>query len=1505
MVFKNYQKLLILLSMLMATAVQLYAVPLDRMQAVGLLGIPGTDWLGISTLLAIVLAIAIVRQKKKMDILLSQNEDESDLISEQEEISRQLKQQTNDLEQILGAIPSGLIVFDAEFRVQTVNESFLHQFNIDSEALLGKYYKDAIIRHKSGQPVPSDQECDLIVALDKYRKTLQPVTNQVARTICFSEGTRSIRYSITGFGENSASETLVVIDDITEYVQTARLRQFSVAVAAGITKTQKIHDFYRVVHEELNKLITADNFYIAIIDKDRNKVTFPFVKDEKKGSEFSVREIGNGLTETLIKAGSTVLFKKGNLENYCVDNKIKINGTIPESYLAAPLMGEDGAFGLIAVQDYNNDKLYQLGDKDLLHVVAGEIAKAIEHKRIRDSIFRAKIEWERSVDVIPDMIAIIDDHKRILRVNRAMADKLGMEPQEAVGISCVQTIRGMQSPFPFCDHFEMLESSGKNRLEINEKRWNGDYLVTIIPLYDKSKQLIGNVYHAFNITESKYIENALRESEKRLEMIFSKSLDVIIVVDPENGKIIGINPVVKNLLGYEPKQLIGKNFDSIFPTEPQVSRQEMIDSFNLHGAIIETQRFKHADGSVVELDLTASLIPWGSGKAIIATLRDVTERRETKKALSDSQSQYQQLVNNAPLGILSADPNGNILQVNPALINILGYSSEQDVRQLNLLSSALFADSGISEMVRKCIKTKKLIISEYTFSNLQNKSIHIKLYLTPNFDTEDKISSIQGIVEDITDLKLDEARLKTILDSVPDAILYQTGGGVEYISPSIEEVLGYKGEQFTTDHTFFLTAIAPEDLEVTKRIHKRWRDEGSKGTVETEFRAIHKNGSKVWLLDRMTSAFINPDGQHSYMGVMINITDRKNAEARLRRLASFPNLNPNPIVEVSIENDLPKSLTYFNDAATTEFPNLVSEGIRNPIFIGIQEPIASLHHDINKTIVHKTKYNDKIFELHFSYVISGDVVRIYIIDVTEREQAEEKVRISEKFNRDLVTEAPVGIAYLEKDGTIMFCNPIFVEMMDEEDSSALISQSVFDVFSGNRVVLMRYFKKLLRGSTIQLDEIMPIRFHAKKSFNLHGAPRYGAGGEVIGAMLMVVDVSEYKKLHGQLRHASKMEAVGTLAGGIAHDFNNALTAILGNTQLAMIKLKADSDEMVSLNAIKRSANRAADLTSQLLAFGRGRMQKPQAININNSVKEIVELLHRTIDPKIEMTTDLNPELWRVMADSSQMNQVLMNLCVNAPDAMTDGGLLKIKTDNFIVNEDFCRTRSYAKEGNYVLLTVSDTGLGISPEVIPHIFEPFFSTKKTGKGTGLGLAMVYSIVKAHNGWIDVNSKKGFGTTFSIYLPQIKKAPTVEVAATSESYPGGFEQILLVDDQKMVLDAAGGMLESVGYQVVKVESSQNAIDLFRAQREAFDLVILDLSLPKISGEEVLKELLQIDSDAIVIVSGGFNSGESSKKLLQLGAKLHIQKPYRMHELLGAIRSVLDVEDNTNTDEKTDAS
>ena len=389
----------------------------------------------------------------------------------------------------------------------------------------------------------------------------------------------------------------------------------------------------------------------------------------------------------------------------------------------------------------------------------------------------------------------------------------------------------------------------------------------------------------------------------------------------------------------------------------------------------------------------------------------------------------------------------------------------------------------------------------------------------------------------------------------------------------------------------------------------------------------------------------------------------------------------------------------------------------------------------------------------------------------------------------------------------------------------------------------------------------------------------------------VVAKTQRKRLEDQLRHAQKMESIGTLAGGVAHDFNNLLTAIIGNAQLAIAHVQPQDALHERLIEIENSARRAAELTRQLLIFSRRERLEPKPINLNDTIRQFTKMLCRIIGEDIELRFQPSAELSTVFADPGQMEQVLMNLVCNARDAMPGGGELTIETNNIVVDEVHVRAHPCANRGTHVQISVTDTGAGMDADTQQHIFEPFFTTKEVGKGTGLGLALVYGIINQHEGVIEVSSEVGRGTTFKICLPA--QAEVVK-DAVQESQPilrGGAETILVAEDEESLQRLLKGMLTGLGYKVILTRDGEKAVEAYSSNHNQIDLVILDMVMPRMGGREAYEHIRTLRNDVPVIFMTGYSAEiAQTRSVIETGA-VFIQKPYGIAALSHKVREALD--------------
>ncbi|MBI5418529.1 MAG: PAS domain S-box protein [Deltaproteobacteria bacterium] len=527
------------------------------------------------------------------------------------------------------------------------------------------------------------------------------------------------------------------------------------------------------------------------------------------------------------------------------------------------------------------------------------------------------------------------------------------------------------------------------------------------------------------------------------------------------------------------------------------------------------------------------------------------------------------------------------------------------------------------------------------------------------------------------------------------------------------------------------------------------------------------------------------------------------------------------------------------------------------------------------------------------FPVSKNLVLGQITDISPRKDAEEALRREKEFSSSILSVANALIVVFDRSGRILLFNRKCEEVTGWTERE----------IRGRRLwddLLPEPFIGPIKAKFARLDrEDIPPSFEnpwvsregKERLIIWNNSVVRDERGEVIWVIGAGIDVTEQRELEEQLRHAQKMEAVGTLAGGIAHDFNNIIQAIMGYTSLLKTRAGGQVEAAEQVEAIERASLRAAELTSQLLGFARRGKYEARPTDLNGVVEKVVSMIRPTFDRSIKIRTELCAGLNTVEGDAGQLEHTLLNLCINARDAMPEGGSLRIATGNETLLAKGAAGPAEVPAGEYVILSVSDTGVGISPDSLPRIFEPFYTTKEPGKGTGMGLAMVYGIVKNHEGWIDVRSEVDRGTTFRIMLPASRRVPAaVSPPPRREDLVGGTETILFVDDEESLRLLAVEMLGGLGYTVLTARNGVEALILFSEKRSEIALVILDLIMPEMGGVETSQKLREMDPSARILVSSGYAVEGRPEDMLAEGAAGFIRKPYRLADLASAVRRAL---------------
>ncbi len=513
-----------------------------------------------------------------------------------------------------------------------------------------------------------------------------------------------------------------------------------------------------------------------------------------------------------------------------------------------------------------------------------------------------------------------------------------------------------------------------------------------------------------------------------------------------------------------------------------------------------------------------------------------------------------------------------------------------------------------------------------------------------------------------------------------------------------------------------------------------------------------------------------------------------------------------------------------------------------------------------------------------------------IVKRKKAEQAEQNARV---YAESIVETLRESLVVLDEQLRIVIANQTFYKTF-KASLEETVDKFIYDLGNGqwNIPALKKLLEEIILKNTQFQDFEVEHEFPniGRKTMLLNARQIYQRDVNKPLILLAIEDITEKKKLESQLLRAQRMESVGTLACGIAHDINNVLTPIMLSQELLQERL-TDEESQRLLNTIERSTQRGANLMKQVQSFSKGAEGERNVLQVAHIISEIREIVEETFPRSIKIRTDIHKDLFTISGDATQLHQVVMNLCVNARDAMSDGGILSISAENFYVGENYARMNSEAKIGPYIVITVSDTGTGIPPEVMDRIFEPFFTTKEYGKGTGLGLSISHGIVKSHSGFITVYSEVGKGTAFKVYLPAITTTETLKAQEHQHELPAGNgESILVVDDEEQILEITKKTLKTHGYKAITANDGKEAIALYLQHREEIKLVLMDMMMPVMDGSASIRELCKVNPEIKIIAVSGLTEKDKLAKVDDVHVQAFLSKPYAAEKLLSTICDII---------------
>lgn len=1185
--------------------------------------------------------------------------------------------------------------------------------------------------------------------------------------------------------------------------------------------------------------------------------------------------------------------------------------------LSFPISDGDIDGGIVTL--YSQES-YEI-DTDLLQTVSGigiqvaqylQRAQLIERHAAGEQRFRQLFERNEAVKLVinPTDGSIID-------ANPAAASFYGysVEQLRTMKIWQINTLPENEVR----DHMRTANDEQRNRFVFNHRLASGEIRQVEVhssPLNLDGRELLYSTI--FDITEKLRTEAALRESDERFRLVFQHTPTAIAIFDRQMRYLFATTAWIDEYR-LRDRAVIGHSQFEFFPETSE--RWRDIYRRAMAGETVDSseERVIRADGTIGWIRFIVS--PWRTSQntigGVIVFTESITSEKISHDALRESEEKYRSLFENLIDGFalhkIVLDHDGNpidyvFLEVNSVFEEMTG------LKRGNLIGRC------VTEVIPGIASAKEDWISKYGRVALNGE--------TAKFESEapelgrwfwisaysPKPGYFVTVFEDITARKIAEAQLRDQQRSI-SALLGNLPGmayrckntpdwPIEFVSEGCRQLTGYSASELKIGGSvLYNDLIHPDDR--TMVWNEVQRGVELREAYRLTYRIITRNGEIKNVWEQGSAIFDAELNVVALEGFIADISEQKRAEEALQsREEHFRALidNSSDVITlfdingkfIYLSPSVERVLGYRADElrGTSIFRRLhrgdcrrVRETMRRALIKGadISVELRIRHKDGSWRILDTIGRN----LLDDPYV--GAIV-FNSRDITERRELEtERMQLAKA-----VEQATESIVISDIDGNIIYVNSAFVNVSGYSRDE-VIGQNARILKSG--VQSAEYYRDM--WTTLRAGEPWVGRFtNKRKNGTLYEeecaiSPIKDSAGKVINLVAVKRDVTKEVELEDRLRQAQKLEAVGRLASGIAHDFNNLLAGIRGFGEL--INLEADENPKLQdySHEIIRAASRAADLTSQLLAFARKGNFLSVPMDIHAAINEVTSILTHTIDRRIEIQSELSAAQSFVKGDPSQIQSAILNLGVNARDAMPEGGRLIITTRNVYLDAHYCERHSLERgPGEYISITVSDTGVGIEDKILSHIFDPFFTTKEQGKGTGLGLAGVYGCVRSHAGCVEVASCVGKGSAFTLYFPVLEVTALPSTTDYADVNVDGRERILLVDDEEIVRNLAERMLTKAGYKIISCEDGEEAVQLYRTGMNAIDLVLLDMMMPKMNGRDTYAALKKFNPDVKVLIMSGF-SGQDIQEFMQEGILGYIAKPFQMRAFLVKVREALDMQ------------
>ena len=1131
-----------------------------------------------------------------------------------------------------------------------------------------------------------------------------------------------------------------------------------------------------------------------------------------------------------------------------------------------------------------------------------------ERRRIEEALGEAARRERAIIENAPDVICTVNTEGEFVSVSPACLKVWGYTSDELIGRRYIELV----TPEDVAKTNEAALSvmSGNETIDF-ENRYlhkNG----SLVPIrwsahWSEQEQLTFSVAH--DITEQYRAKTELQQSESRMRALLDANPDWMFHLD-KNGEILDFSAAHDEESFIPPNAFIGKNLRDVMPLPIAREAMRSITSA-IETGIMEIFDYQlEIDG--IEKSYEARIVAAGGGE-VTAIVRNVTERKRDEAELVRLAIVAQKTQN----AVIICDPEGFIQWVNEGFTQLTGYEFDEVVGNLGYFLQGEKTDAETIENIRTTMWARQPFSGEIYNYKKDGTGFWMSISITPTFEESGEVQGFVAVQMDITERKQAEEELRASEANLAAAQrITHLGSWEVYLcdlrrinnnkvhwSEEVYRIFGYEPGGVAVSINRYFNSIHPDDRKYSRRAFVELITE--KKDLNIEFRISLPTGGERILHGLAEVIYDGQTGEpQKIIGTVQDITNRKLAEEALKQSerdyrAVFEQAHDAILIfapEDEIVLDVNERACEIYGFSRSEFVGKSIETLSKNPANGkdkVEETLKVGEYLNFETVQYRKDGSEMFLDINASKIIYQGRTAIMTInrDITERKLAGE----AEARYRNLVELSP-AIVYLAEPhppyATIYVSPNVKIFGYSPEEWLSRDSMWLDVIHEEDRARVLRITEDAM-NQNLDTDIEYRVVGRDEKIFCVHdkGCFISDEQGNKIGWQGVILDVTETKRLEDQLRQSQKLESVGLLAGGIAHDFNNMLTAINGYSELTLRKLEADSPLRRNVEEIKKAGERSALLTHQLLAFSRRQALQPVVLDLNEVITNTIKMLELLIGEDIQLDIVLKSKTGLVNVDPGQLSQIIVNLAVNARDAMAQGGKLTIETADVVLEPDAAREKVGIPPGAYVLLSVCDTGHGMDDSVRQHIFEPFFTTKEVGRGTGLGLATVYGIVNQSGGNIEVESKVGAGTTFRIYLPRVvEQSEKADIKNTSNKSPTGTETILLVEDEELVRNLSRQILETCGYTVIEAQNGLEALEVCKNGGCKIDLLMTDVVMPQMGGRELAEKLKKVLPNLPILFTSGYTDNPTARHGdIEINTNF-IQKPFTFDVLARKVRELL---------------